>query len=73
MVNGVFQAEGYAGGSFPFISKYNFNPTIKISQNASIPSIYFLCLLWVVLGQNLSFNIFKTSENIYHISLFTRS
>lgn len=73
LVNGVFQAEGYAGGSFPFISKYNFNPTIKISQNASIPSIYFLCLLWVVLGQNLSFNIFKTSGNIYHISLFTRS
>jgi hypothetical protein len=73
LVNGIFQAEGYAGGSFPFISKYNFIPVIKISQNASIPSIDFLCLLWVVLGKNLSFNITKTSANIYHISLLTRS
>lgn len=71
LVNGVFQAEGYIGGGFPSINKYNFSPELKISQNASMASVDFLCLLWVVLGKKLWFTIGKTSQNIYHISLET--
>lgn len=69
MVNGVFQAEGYVGGYFPYISKYSFTPSISLSQNASIASIDFFCKLWVVLGKNLIFTITKTYQNIYHIRL----
>ena len=69
MVNGIFQAEGYVGGNFPYTSKYSFTPTISLSQNASIASIDFFCKLWVVLGKNFIFTITKTSQNIYHIRL----
>jgi len=41
LVNGIFQAEGYIGGSFPFINKCYFMPRLQIGQNASIPSIDF--------------------------------
>lgn len=71
LVNGVFQAEGYVGGSFPLINKYYFLPKLQISQNASISSINFFCLLWLVLGKNLRWNISKTSTNNYHITLLT--
>lgn len=71
LVNGIFQAEGYVGGHFPYISKYNFRPKISIGQNASRASIDFFCLLWVVLGKQWRFSIDKTTENIYHITLLT--
>lgn len=75
LVNGIFQAEGYIGGRFTSINKYNFSglrPTeLKISKNASIASVDFLCLFWVVLGKKFRFTIGKTSQNIYHISLET--
>lgn len=71
MVNGIFQAEGYIGGRFSSLNKYNFTPDLKISKNASIASVNFLCLLWVVLEKKLRFTIGKTSQNIYHISLET--
>jgi hypothetical protein len=69
LVNGIFQAEGYVGGCFPYTSKYYFTPTISLSQNASNASIDFLCKLWVVWGKNFLFTITKTSQNIYHIRL----
>jgi hypothetical protein len=71
LVNGIFQAEGYAGGSFPYISEPRFRPKLCLGQNASMASIEFFCLLWVVLGKKLKFSINKTSENIYHITLLT--
>lgn len=71
MVNGIFQAEGYVGGSFPYTFKHDFIPNISISQNASMASIDFFCLLWVILNKKLKFSINKTSENIYHIKLLT--
>ena len=73
LVNGIFQGEGYIGGSFPYTYKYNFKPKISIGQNASMASIYFFCLLWVVLSKKLKFSVYKTSENIYHISLLTHT
>ena len=71
LVNGIFQAEGYVGGSFPFLTKYSFIPKITISQNASMASIDFFCILWVILNKKLKFSINKTSENIFHIKLLT--
>jgi hypothetical protein len=71
LVNGIFQAEGYVGGSFPYTSKYKFRPRLCLGQNASMASVNFFCLLWVVLGKKLKFSINKTSENIYHITLLT--
>lgn len=71
LVNGIFQAEGHVGGSFPYTFKHNFIPNINISQNASMASIDFFCLLWVIFNKELKFSINKTSENIYHIKLWT--
>lgn len=71
LVNGIFQAEGYVGGHFPYISQYNFRPKISIGKNASRASIDFFCLLWLVLGKKWRFSIDKTKENIYHITLLT--
>ena len=73
LVNGVFQAEGYAGGSFPHISKYSFTPWFKISQNASLFSLDFFCLLWVILDKKLNFTITKNHLSVYHIIIYTKN
>lgn len=73
LVNGVFQAEGYIGGSFPSLTKSNFTPTCKIRKNASLLSIEFCCLLWLVLDKKFSFSISKTSKKNWHIGVETSS
>ena len=73
LVNGVFQAEGYVGGSFSPFSKYYFTPRFSISQNASLASIDFFCLLWVILDKKLRFSITKNHLSLYHIVIVTNN
>ena len=66
LVNGFFQAEGYVGGSFYSKNSRRIKAKIVMTQNASLESINFFCLI-ALIHPEFKIYLSKNSSNIFHL------